>query len=237
MTIYNPSEACGFEEIRAFRSPGEFKSFVEYLDRKVQKGIAAEIPPDPTYSKGQLRGGRWFECIKDKTIWRLLKPDFPFKGLWEVVELFTTNQQEQAGEIALALEWGYADASEAVTWMDSIIENSKTINNDMIKVSLSKDVATAITHLHEISKNSDEWNILRLFLRRFNDVTVMSFESASKLAKHLYMKSSYDDEAPSDMNCFASHWDAIDLAVDGVTGDPKVAVKNFLDDIREFANK
>lgn len=26
---------------------------------------------------------QWYRCVKCKTLWRLLEPDPPFKGLWE----------------------------------------------------------------------------------------------------------------------------------------------------------
>ena len=39
----------------------------------------------PRYGKGMIFGGRWFEHIETREIWRLAAPDFPFRGLWERV--------------------------------------------------------------------------------------------------------------------------------------------------------
>jgi hypothetical protein len=42
---------------------------------------------DPNYGKGMIFGGRWFEDRGTKQIWRLVPPDFLFRGLWEKVDL------------------------------------------------------------------------------------------------------------------------------------------------------
>jgi hypothetical protein len=33
-----------------------------------------------------ISGGRWFEDAETKEIWRLIPPDFPFRGLFEKVD-------------------------------------------------------------------------------------------------------------------------------------------------------
>jgi hypothetical protein len=78
--------ACVWEEIHAFTSPGEYKKFCDYIEGQVMSGVAREQTPDPNYEKAQIFGGRWFEDIETKDIWRLVPPDFPFRGLWQRVE-------------------------------------------------------------------------------------------------------------------------------------------------------
>jgi hypothetical protein len=41
--------------------------------------------------KAKVCGGRWFEDPKTKEIWRLVPPDYPFRGLWERINV---NQTE-----------------------------------------------------------------------------------------------------------------------------------------------
>jgi hypothetical protein len=74
-----------WEEIHGFSSPGEYKRFVQYLERQVIAGTATELPADPLYGRGMIYGGRWFQDNETATIWRLLPPDPPFLGLWEPV--------------------------------------------------------------------------------------------------------------------------------------------------------
>ncbi len=73
--------------IRGFASLGEYGRFKKYIEGQVSAGVATEIPPDPTYGPGELFGGRWFVENDTQEIWRLIEPDFPFKGVWEPVTL------------------------------------------------------------------------------------------------------------------------------------------------------
>jgi hypothetical protein len=75
-----------WEEIHGFNSPGEFKRFCTYIEGQVSSGLAIERAPDPNYEKAMIFGGRWFEDVETREIWRLVSPDFPFRGLWEKVE-------------------------------------------------------------------------------------------------------------------------------------------------------
>jgi hypothetical protein len=73
------------QEVHGFQSPGDYLRFVQYMADFVTKGIAEEVPPDPNYGAGKLFGGRWFRDTSTGMIWRLVPPDFPFKGVWEKV--------------------------------------------------------------------------------------------------------------------------------------------------------
>ncbi len=73
------------EEIHGFASPGEYDRFLRYLEGLTAAGVLQEIPADPDYGPGLVYGGRWFRHGRSAEIWRLVPPDFPFKGLWEPV--------------------------------------------------------------------------------------------------------------------------------------------------------
>jgi hypothetical protein len=74
-----------WEEIHGFHSQAEYDRFVKYIEDQVSTGIARERDIDPRYEKGRIFGGRWFEDLRTQEIWRLVAPDFPFRGLWEPV--------------------------------------------------------------------------------------------------------------------------------------------------------
>lgn len=74
-----------WHEIHGFDSPAEYSRFVDYLERQVSIGVSAEVPVDPEYGAGQIFGGRWFRHNESGEVWRLVEPDFPFRGLWERV--------------------------------------------------------------------------------------------------------------------------------------------------------
>jgi hypothetical protein len=74
-----------WEEIHGFASPGEYERFVRYIEGQVASGVARELAADPLYGKGMIYGGRWFQDAATGSVWRLVSPDPPFKGLWEPV--------------------------------------------------------------------------------------------------------------------------------------------------------
>jgi hypothetical protein len=74
-----------WEEIRGFKSPGEYDRFVRYIEDQVSAGLARERDVDPHFGKGMIFGGRWFENIETGEVWRLVAPDFPLRGLFEPV--------------------------------------------------------------------------------------------------------------------------------------------------------
>ena len=74
-----------WEEIRGFASPGEYERFLQCIEGQLARGHARERSADPSYAKGAISGGRWFEDIESGTIWRLVPADPPFSGLWEPI--------------------------------------------------------------------------------------------------------------------------------------------------------
>jgi len=74
-----------WEEIDGFSSPGEYARFVEYIEQQVAHTYAEELEVDPSYGKGMIYGGRWFKDVDSGQVWRLVPPDFPFRGVWEPV--------------------------------------------------------------------------------------------------------------------------------------------------------
>jgi hypothetical protein len=69
-------------EIRGFQSPGEHARFVRCIEDHVRSGHARELVVDPDYGRGEIYGGRWFEDLRTGAMWRLVPPDFPFRGVW-----------------------------------------------------------------------------------------------------------------------------------------------------------
>jgi hypothetical protein len=72
-----------WEEIHGFASPGEYKRFVQYIEEQVVSGVVKEQRADPLYGKDMICGGRWFQDLETGAVWRLVAPDYPFRGLWE----------------------------------------------------------------------------------------------------------------------------------------------------------
>jgi hypothetical protein len=71
-------------KINDFTSIREFERFEIYVEEQKRKGWLIEISVGKPYASPNLKE-RWFKCSKCNIIWRLVYPDFPFKGLWDRV--------------------------------------------------------------------------------------------------------------------------------------------------------
>lgn len=86
---------CGFlEEIHGFETPGEYDKFIVYLKTQIAKGNLERVASDDNYEKGLIYGGEWFRCLVCNEIWRIVPPDFPFRGLWEKVLLGSATHKD-----------------------------------------------------------------------------------------------------------------------------------------------
>jgi len=82
------------ETVRAFDSPTEFERFRRLVDELVEQGVLLATPTDPGYRHGEVIGGAWFIDVATSATWRLVAPDFPFRGCWERI---VSPSQEPAG--------------------------------------------------------------------------------------------------------------------------------------------
>ena len=74
------------EQIHGFTGRTEYDRFVQFIESHVEAGNLIEVVIDKDYGRGQIYGGRWFRDSVKSAVWRLVPPDFPFRGLWEPVE-------------------------------------------------------------------------------------------------------------------------------------------------------
>lgn len=75
-------------EIKEFKSHSEYERFVKYLDDRLTENELSEIEPNEYYhgkSQHGLNDDRWFKDCSSEDVWRLVPPDFPFKGFFEKV--------------------------------------------------------------------------------------------------------------------------------------------------------
>jgi hypothetical protein len=77
--------ACDWEIVRGFRSPGEFERFLDWLGGQIKRGGVIEVPVLHRYAGSDTLRERWFRCANDEHVWRLVEPDFPFRGTFEPV--------------------------------------------------------------------------------------------------------------------------------------------------------
>lgn len=145
------------------------------------------------------------------------------------------NIELEAAELLLAIESGRADLPEVIAWADKYILQSDDPKIEFIELSLVKKVDEASKRLREMSGNMNRWMVLRLFFKRFTDIKTLPPRDASQLARFLFHETIYTEKCPDDFIVFHSHWDDIDLAIDGLKGTVDEAIQAFLTDIRTIA--
>lgn len=85
------------QEIREFSSVIEYNRFNKYLFKKLSEGEIEELEPEE-YFHGKNPWGenkdRWFKDCSSEGKWRLVPPDFPFKGFFEKIVYPLEGYQE-----------------------------------------------------------------------------------------------------------------------------------------------
>jgi hypothetical protein len=77
-----PCECSNLRETGGFRDTGEYSKFLRSI---LESDLFQEEQPlDKLYEAGAGEE-RWFKCQKCNGEWRLIAPDFPFRGLWSPV--------------------------------------------------------------------------------------------------------------------------------------------------------
>ncbi len=145
----------------------------------------------------------------------------------------------EAGALATALSWEYAELDEAVGWADRLIEVSTIPDDRIIRLALVKSKSEGISILHEILGPFDKWTVLRKFFGRFASKEKLTPEEASDLAKNIFKQLKQTEittlPAPKEFQNFWGLWDDIDLAIDGISGDPIEVSAMILKEIKLLA--
>lgn len=85
------------QEIKEFSSITEYDRFIKYLSERLYEGEIEEIEPIEYYHGKKPWGenkDRWFKDCSSESVWRLVPPDFPFKGFFEKVVYPLDGYQE-----------------------------------------------------------------------------------------------------------------------------------------------
>lgn len=148
----------------------------------------------------------------------------------------TGSLQEQARELSLALEWGLVDLNHVIRWADEKILECENIADELCDVSLATDVNTALTGLNELARGSGLWLSAARALRRILEIEDLSPRFASTIAMQVYRLGLRKD-APEAYISLMHHWDDIDLAIDGYTGNPEQATRAFVQNVSELVER
>lgn len=81
----NEMTVSDWEPIDEFRSLAEFNRFVVWMGQQVAAGFSMEMPVAQPYLGATTFEEKWFRFSTTGAIWRLVFPDPPFTGLFELV--------------------------------------------------------------------------------------------------------------------------------------------------------
>jgi hypothetical protein len=99
-------EASDWEEIHGFASPGEFERFRQWLREAIDEGGLTEVDVAERYSGSTIFHEQWL-ATPEGEIWRVVDPDFPFRGVFLRVSPHPADiayqQDSQAPIISLSM--------------------------------------------------------------------------------------------------------------------------------------
>jgi hypothetical protein len=73
-----------WDEIHGFQSPDEFRRFERWIDEALDQEALVEIPVTERYGGASVFSERWLIATSGRR-WRLVSPDPPFLGVFELI--------------------------------------------------------------------------------------------------------------------------------------------------------
>ena len=74
-----------WKEFHGFQSQSQYDELIDQIDKVVKYSKLVEITSDASYENWMVPGCRLFERLKNGEIWRLVPPEAPFIGAWEII--------------------------------------------------------------------------------------------------------------------------------------------------------
>ena len=136
--------------------------------------------------------------------------------------------------MVMALESNALTLEDVIGWADGKISAEREFDARLIDVSLAASVGEAITALNALEPMFDKPKVAALVFRFFHEALASGKGDHRKIAKALYEMAMGDYvPAPELKGPMWIFWDGLDLAVDGIYGDPdaiKAEILAFLAD-------
>lgn len=121
----------------------------------------------------------------------------------------------------LAIQYGALSLDDLIGWADGKIENEATPDTRYFDISLAKSMDDVISALNSFGPSNDKTSVAKLTFRFFYESLNSGKGDFQKIARGIYDMATNgylpDPEVEGEM---WSYWDSLDLAIDGIFGDP-----------------
>lgn len=135
----------------------------------------------------------------------------------------------EAAARILAIKYGAVELGELIEWADLQILKEASPHSNLIDLSLAKTLGEAVSALNKFETPKDCAAVAKLAFRFFHQSLLSGAGNYQTIAKGLYdMALEGFMPKPESEGAMLSFWDSIDLAIDGVFGDPEEEKRGML---------
>lgn len=135
----------------------------------------------------------------------------------------------EAAARAIALTCGALSLEQVIDWADTEISGSGDFDAGLIDVSLAKSPAEALSALNGFGPTPDKSVVAARAIQFFHRALVSGEGSHRDIARALYdMAMKEFVPAPEFEGPMWSFWDDLDLAMDGIHGDPEAIKEDMV---------
>lgn len=145
------------------------------------------------------------------------------------MELAPVELRTEAAARAMALACGALSLEQVTEWADAEIAGREDFDAGLIDVSLAKTAAEALSALNGFEPATDKPSVAARVFQFFHQSLVSGGGLHQDIARALFdMAMNGYIPAPEFEGPMSAYWDDLDLAVDGIHGDPEAIKQDLL---------
>jgi hypothetical protein len=76
-----------WQEVSGFESLDDYLRFKHWIEQQISDGKAHEVVVSKPYLDANTFHELWIQNQESQQVWRLIEPDAPFEGLFELVNI------------------------------------------------------------------------------------------------------------------------------------------------------
>lgn len=151
------------------------------------------------------------------------------------VSLHIMDLRIEASAKEIAVKYGALSLAEIIKWADTEIMNSEDPDSSIYDLSLSRTLGDALAILNAMCKSNKKAEVSKRSFSYFYEYMKLNKGYHQKIAKALYdMAMQGIVPTPEAEGAMWSFWDSLDLAIDGIYGDPDQINQEMIEFIQKY---